>query len=120
MDNPHGASRVGIVPGMTTTLDPREATALAIYTEHPLQDGDVVFLLDGRRLLEINGLADHWQEARDGVLQTLTTNARRRVLLAVTRQGADLHGGDHALWADLKTTLAGAGIEVLPIQALRC
>ncbi len=120
MDNPHGEAGLGIVPRMTTNLDSREATALALYAKHPLQDGDVVFLLDGKHLLEVNGLADHWQRARDGVLHTLTGNARHRVLLAVTRQGADLHGGDHALWADLKTTLAGSRIKVLPIQALRC
>lgn len=120
MDNPHDGRRLGIVPGMTTVLEPRESTALDVYTEHPLQDGDVVFLIDGRCILEVNGLADHWQQARDGVLHTLSTNARRRVLLAVTRRGADLHGGDHALWADLRTSLADSRIEVLPVQALRC
>jgi len=120
VDNPHTDRWLGIVPRMTTVLEPRESTALEIYTEHPLQDGDVVLLLDGKRILEINGLADHWQEARDGVLHTLTTNARRRVLLAVTRRGADLHGGDHALWADLRASLEASRIQVLPVQALRC
>ncbi len=105
---------------MTTLLQPREADALATYTDHPLQDGDVVFMIDGRRLLEVNGLADHWPEARDGVLHTLRANSQRRILLAVTREGADLHGGDHALWADLRTTLAASRIDVLPVQALRC
>lgn len=119
VDNPHSATRLGIVPRMTAVLDPRETTALASYTEHPLHDGDVVFLIDGRRVLEINGLADHWPQARDGVLHILTAYARRRVLLAVTRHGADLHGSDHALRADLTTSLAVSQIDVLPVQALR-
>lgn len=120
MDNPHEGARLDILPRMTTLLEPRESTVLDMYTDHPLEDGDVVFLLDGKRILEIAGLADHWASAREGVVHTLTVNARRRVLMAISRVGADLQGGDHALWADLRASLADLRIEVLPLQALRC
>lgn len=104
------------LPRMTT--DTRTETALRIYADHPLEDGDAVLLLDGKVCMEVEGLADAW----DDVLRTHTAGVLREtaksVVLAIARRGADLGVEDYRIWRELHEALRGSAVDLHPLQAL--
>ena len=105
---------------MTTTPydDTALQSALRIYAEHPLRDGDVVLLLDDTVCLELEQLTAQW----DDVLRQNTGRVLRetasRVVLAVSRTGAQLQPSDFQLWRDLHAELRGSDVDLLPVRAL--
>ena len=107
---------------MTTPAAPYDDTALRqalrVYADHPLDDGDVVLLLDDAVCLEIEQLADTW----DGVLRRNTgqvlRDTARRAAVAIARRDAVLRPSDFQLWRDLHEELRGSEVELLPVQAL--
>jgi len=98
--------------------DDKLSDVLRIYAEHPLDDGDAVLLIDGEVCLEIEQLADEW----DDVLRSRTTevllSTADRVQVAIARAGGVLLDSDYQLWRDLHADLRGSAIQLLPVRAL--
>lgn len=93
---------------------------MTIYSTHPMQDGDVVLLVEDLQLAtEIEGLADHW----DDVLCRNTAHVLKEieapdVEVAIARRGGELRERDHRLLRELRQELAGSGIIVRPLVVL--
>lgn len=107
---------------MTTPAAPYDDTtlqqALRVYAEHPLDDGDVVLLLDDSVCLELEQLADSWDETlRRSTGHVLRQNARRAAI-AIARPRSVLQPRDFQLWRDLHEELRGSDVELLPVRAL--
>lgn len=94
-------------------------TVLAIYTKHPMMNGDVALLTDLDVVQEVEGLADHWDPVlRRNIAYLLREVGARELQVAIARPDAELLPQDHALWADLREELLDAPIRVLPLIAL--
>lgn len=108
------------IPATLPAMTPggRTTTALEIYADDPMDDGDAVFLLDGKVCMEVEGMADRW----DDVLRVNTAGVlratARSVVLAIARPGRDLGVGDHRIWRELHDELHGSTVDLLPLQAL--
>lgn len=107
---------------MTTPAAPYDDTklrqALRIYADHPLDDGDVVLLLDDSVCVELEQLADTWDVVlRRSTGQVLRETARRAAV-AIVRPDAVLRPSDFQLWRDLHEELRGSDVELLPVRAL--
>ncbi len=103
---------------MTNLQNDPLADVLSLYAEHPLADGDAILLLDGQVCMEVEGLADHWDEAlRLGVTEAVRATARS-VTLAVARHRERLRDGDYQIWRELHAGLRDADINVAPLRAL--
>ena len=109
------------LPGMTTDLEhtDREQQALRIYDDAPLEHGDVVLLLDETFCLELEGLADDWDERGRRHLVEVVRRSAQRVVVAVARDRARLLPKDHQLWRDLQDDLRDSEVELPPLRALR-
>lgn len=98
--------------------DMRVKEVLQIYSDEPLDDGDVVLLVDDSVCLELAGLATAWDaELRRSTGRILRETASR-VVVAVARAGAELLPGDFQLWRELHTELRDSDVELLPLRAL--
>lgn len=97
---------------------PRGEMALRIYADNPLDDGDAVLLLDDTVCLEIEGLADEWDDVGRRSLADILTKNARRVLVAIARDGSELLPGDYQIWRELHQELRGTEVELLPVRAL--
>ena len=103
---------------MPTPDDPRLAEVLRIYADHPLDDGDAVLLIDDEVCLEIEDLADEWDDVlRRSTTQVLLSTASR-VQVAIARTRSVLLDSDYALWRDLHADLRGSSVQLLPVRAL--
>lgn len=103
---------------MTDDLTERERHCLSIFAEHPMQAGDVAILCDEGVILEIAGMADHWDQlVRDNMAVTLTEVGVRRAVIAVARPARDLRPSDHVLWAELREELLGK-VRLAPLVAI--
>ncbi len=103
---------------MTDDLTDRERHCLTIFAEQPMEEGDVAILCDEGRILEIAGLADHWDQLlRDNMALTLTEIGVRRAVIAVARPARNLRPSDHVLWAELREELLGK-VQVVPLVAI--
>lgn len=93
---------------------------LAIYRDHPMQDGDVVLLIEELRVAtEISGLADHWDTVVCGsTARVLREIGAREVVLGIARPRSVLQPSDHRLLGDLREELAGSGVAVGDLLAL--
>lgn len=98
--------------------DHGEEQVLRIYQDAPMSDGDAVLLLDGDMCLELQGMADGWDEVGRRNLVSILTQTSSRVLVAIARPRAQLRPGDHQIWRDLHRELAGTGVDLLPVRAL--
>ncbi len=109
-----------MLPVMTTHLDhtDREQQALRLYAQDPLDDGDAVLLLDGEVCLELERMADEWDDAGRRNLVSILTSTAERVVVAIARNSAQLLPGDYQLWRDLHADLRGTQVELLPVRAL--
>ncbi|MCU1671968.1 MAG: hypothetical protein JWN77_81 [Frankiales bacterium] len=103
---------------MTTENSAQLADVLRIYEDHPLQDGDAVLLLDSAVCLEVEGLADQWDEQLRSNTAGILRETARTVLLAVARPGAALLPSDYQVWRDLHTALRDGDVALLPLRAL--
>jgi hypothetical protein len=98
--------------------DSELSKVLRIYEDDPMEDGDVALLLDSKVCLEVEGLADHWDdEVRVNTAGILRETARA-VLVAVARPRGVLLPGDYRLWRDLHADLRADDITLLPLRAL--
>lgn len=103
---------------MSDDLTDRERHCLSMFSEHRMDAGDVAILCDERRILEIAGLADHWDQLlRDNMALTLTQGGVQRAVIAVARPARDLRPGDHVLWAELREELLGK-VQLAPLVAI--
>lgn len=103
---------------MPLAHDDREEQALALYTEHPLDAGDAVLLLDHTVCLELTQLAEGWDDvARRDLVSTLASTSRR-VVVAISRPRGELLPKDYALWRDLHAHLRDSDVHLLPVRAL--
>ncbi len=98
--------------------DHRDEQALRIYTDHPLDDGDAVLLLDGTVCLELQRMADAWDDLGRRHLVDILTASSKRVLVAIARDSARLLARDYQLWRELHEDLRGTDVELLPVRAL--
>ena len=92
--------------------------ALRLYAEHPLEDGDAVLLLDGTVCLELERMADEWDDLGRRNLVEILAQTSQRVLVAIARPRAQLRPSDYQIWRDLHQELAGTDVELLPVRAL--
>ena len=97
---------------------PRGESALRIYADDPLEDGDAVLLIDDTICLEIERLADEWDDRGRRNLADILTKTARRVLVAIARDGSELLPGDYQLWRELHQELRDTEVELLPVRAL--
>ena len=95
-----------------------EDAALRVYTDAPMADGDAVLLLDGEVCLELQGMADAWDDAGRRNLVSILVQTSQRVLVAIARPRAELRPSDYQLWRDLHSDLAGTEVELLPVRGL--
>lgn len=111
---------VPMLCAMTTPLDhtDREQQALHLYADEPLDDGDAVLLLDGTVCLELERMADEWDDVGRRSLVSILTTTSQRVLVAIARDGGRLLPRDYQLWRDLHADLRGTDVELLPVRAL--
>ena len=91
---------------------------LRTYTDAPLADGDAVLLLDGEVCLELQGMADQWDDLGRRNLVSILVQTSERVLVAIARPRGELRPSDHQLWRDLHQDLAGTDVDLLPVRAL--
>lgn len=91
---------------------------LRIYEENPMGDGDAVLLLDSEVCLELEGLADHWDDQLRVSTAGILRETARAVLVAVARPRGVLLPGDYRLWRDLHADLREADVALLPLRAL--
>lgn len=97
---------------------PRGEMALRIYADEPLEDGDAVLLLDDTVCLEIERLADEWDDIGRRNLADILAKTARRVLVAIARDGSELLPSDYQLWRELHQELRDSAVELLPVRAL--
>jgi hypothetical protein len=93
---------------------------LDIYRSHPMDDGDVVVLVEELKLAtEIKGLAKAWDDVLCRNLASVLREVEaRQVELGIARPHEALQDGDHRLLADLRNELADSGITVHNLIAL--
>jgi len=97
---------------------PRGEEALQIYRDDPLDDGDAVLLLDDSVCLELEHLADDWDDQGRRSLVRILTRTSHRVLVAIARERAELLPSDYQIWRDLHEDLRTTSVELLPVRAL--
>jgi hypothetical protein len=108
---------------MTTTPaapydSPRLTEVLRVYADDPLDDGDVVLLVDDAVCLEVAGLASQWDEVLRRNTGRILRETASRVVVAIARPGAELLPRDYRLWRELHEEVRGTAVELLPVQAL--
>lgn len=104
-----------------TTHDPdtpRERQALRVYADDPMEDGDAVLLLDEKVCLELEQLANEWEDDVPPLLVDLLAQQAQRVLVAVARDGEQLLPSDYALWRRLHAGLRDLDVDLLPLRVL--
>lgn len=102
---------------MPADLTESETNVLQVYRDHPMQSGDVALFVDPV-IMEVAGLADHWDEVlRTNIAATLAALPVERVLVAIARSDSQLKPGDHVLWAELREELLGK-VAIAPVVAL--
>ena len=106
-----------ILPPMTDDTD-RLAQLLDVYADHPLDDGDAVLVLDEQVCLEIEGLADHWDDVLRRSTASVVRTTAARVIVLIARTGAELLDSDYQLWRDLHAELRDSEVQLLPVRAL--
>jgi hypothetical protein len=95
-----------------------EDDVLRIYADAPMVDGDAVLLLDGEVCLELQGLADAWDDVGRRNLVSILVQTATRVRVAIARPRAELRPSDYQIWRDLHSDLAGTDVDLLPVRAL--
>ena len=98
--------------------DDDRGTALQSYVEDPLEDGDALLLLDDTVCLELQGLADAWDDVGRRTLVDLLTTTSRRVVVAIARTGGELLPGDYRIWRELHELLRDTEVDLLPVRVL--
>ena len=95
------------------------ADVIRIYSEHPLDNGDLVVVTDAPVVQELERVADQWDPViRRNVAYVLREIGVREVQLLFVRPDAEMLPQDHAIWADLRDELEGSGITLHPPTAL--
>jgi len=92
--------------------------ALQAYVEHPLEDGDALLLLDDAVCLELQGLANAWDDVGRRTLVDLLATTSRRVVVAIARTGGELLPGDYRIWRELHELLRDTEVDLLPVRGL--
>ncbi len=98
--------------------DGEEEDMLRVYTDAQMSDGDAVLLLDGQVCLELQGMADGWDDLGRRNLVSILVQTSQRVLVGIARPGASLRPSDYQLWRDLHQDLSGTDVDLLPVRAL--
>ena len=92
---------------------------LAIYRDHPMDNGDAVAFLDHKLAVEMEGVADQWDpQLRDSISAALEGSGTKELALAVCRPDGVPLPQDHAMWADLRERCFALGIRVEPLIGL--
>ena len=101
------------------TNDDMLTTALDIYADNPMRDGDVaLLLLDEKVCVEVEGLARNWDPAVRANTAYIVRNTARRVAVCIARRHGRLRASDHQLWRDIDDDLRDSEVQLLPLQAL--
>ena len=89
------------------------ARVIEIYSDDPLDNGDILLITDRRLIQECEAAADLWDpRVRAFVGELLASVDATEVALAVARPSGTLLPQDHAMWADLREDCAAAGIRL--------
>ena len=100
------------------TQNEQLAEVISIYTDHPLEDGDVVLLLDDKVCMEIEQLATEWDDVLRRNLAQVVRSTSTRVLVLIARPDGVLRDSDYQVWRDLHAELRDSDVELLPVRAL--
>lgn len=95
-----------------------QEAALQAYVDDPLEDGDALLLLDDAVCLELQGLADGWDDVGRRTLVDLLATTSRRVVVAFARTGGELLPGDYRIWRELHESLRATEVDLLPVRVL--
>ena len=106
---------------MTTPspLPGRLSDVLQVYDDHPLDDGDAVLVLDDKVCLEIERLADEWDDGHRAHTAHVVRSTASRVALLIARRDGVLRDSDYQVWRDLHAALRGSEVDLLPVRGLR-
>ena len=91
---------------------------LQAYVQDPLEDGDALLLLDDMVYLELQGLADAWDDVGRRTLVDLLTTTSRRVVVAIARTGGELLPDDYRIWRELHELLRDTEVDLQPVRVL--
>lgn len=100
------------------TDDKRVSDLLEIYAELPIEDGDALLLLDSRVCVEVERMADEWDDELCTQTAELLRQTASTVVLAIARRGADLTPADYRMWRELHQALRETAVDLRPVQAL--
>ena len=101
-----------------TADDDRLADLLDVYADHPLDDGDVVLVLDDQVCLEVEGLAEHWDPLVRRNTAKIVRETSTSVLVLIARPERTLLDRDYQLWRDLHADLRDTDVQLHPVRAL--
>lgn len=101
-----------------TADDDRLADLLDVYADHPLDDGDVVLVLDDQVCLEVEGLAEHWDPLVRRNTAKIVRETSTSVLVLIARAERTLLDRDYQLWRDLHADLRDTDVQLHPVRAL--
>ena len=105
-----------ILLGMTQ--NEQLAEILSIYTDHPLDEGDAVLLLDDKVCLEIEQLATEWDDVLRHKTAQVVRSSASRALVHIARPDGVLRDSDYQVWRDLHADLRDSDVDLLPVRAL--
>jgi hypothetical protein len=84
---------------------------LAAYRRTPMDNGDAAIVTDLDLVIEVEGMGDLWDRvAGSNICRVLRETGAQEIALAVARPESELLAQDHAMWADIREELLGAGI----------
>ena len=114
------AALSGTVRAMTTHPDDELdlSFVLQVYADEPMDDGDVVLLLDSKVCVEIEQLADEWDAQLCRNTAHILKETAGTAVLAIARAGASLTPSDYRLWRDLHQELRDSRVDLKPLLVL--
>src|SRR5688500_20325238 len=99
-----------------TADDGRLADLLDVYADHPLDDGDVVLVLDDQVCLEVEGLAEHWDPLVRRNTAKIVRETSTSVVVLIARPERTLIDRDYQLGRDLHTDLRDTDVQLHPVR----
>jgi hypothetical protein len=80
--------------------------------------GDVALVLDGKVCVEVERLANEWDNELCRNTAWILRETARSVVVAIARPAGSLLPADFQLWRDLHQELRGSSVDLSPLRAL--
>lgn len=98
--------------------DETMAQVLQIYADAPMREGDAALLLDHKLCVEVERMANEWDDELCRNTAYILRETTTSVVVAIARPGASLLPQDFQLWRDLHRELRGSAVDLQPLRAL--